>query len=77
MHAIRHLSTFEPEHEWSFQAYLRKALIHRLCDEARRTPRRSLVDPLDSSHPSGGSVTARARNRCRGARPSTRPRWPG
>ena len=53
MRAIRHLSTFEPEHEWSFQAYLRKALIHRLCDEAKRTPRRSLVDPLDSSHPSG------------------------
>jgi RNA polymerase sigma-70 factor (ECF subfamily) len=52
MHAIRHLSTFEPENEWSFQAYLRTALIHRLQDEGRRTPKRSLVGPLDDSHPS-------------------------
>jgi len=52
MHAIRHLSTFEPENEWSFQAYLRRSLVNRLCDEAKRTPKRSLADPLDSSHPS-------------------------
>jgi len=52
MHAIRHLKTFEPRDEWSFQAYLRTALIHRLQDEGRRTPRRSRVGPLESSHPS-------------------------
>src|SRR5262245_48087134 len=52
MHAIRHLSTFEPQNEWSFQAYLRTAIVNRLRDEAKKTPRRSLVDPLDSSHAS-------------------------
>jgi RNA polymerase sigma factor (sigma-70 family) len=52
MHAIRHLATFVPENEWSFQAYLRRALINRLHDEAKKTPKRSLVGPLDSSHPS-------------------------
>jgi RNA polymerase sigma-70 factor, ECF subfamily len=52
MRAIRHLTTFEPEHEWSFQAYLRESLMNRLRDEGRKTPRRLLNDPLDSSHPS-------------------------
>ena len=50
--AIRNLSTFEPEHEWSFPAYLRRAVVNHLIDEGKRTPRRSLVDPLDSSHAS-------------------------
>jgi RNA polymerase sigma-70 factor, ECF subfamily len=52
MHAIRHLSTFVPEHEWSFQAYLRRALVNRILDEAKKTPKRSLINPLDSSHAS-------------------------
>jgi RNA polymerase sigma factor (sigma-70 family) len=52
MRAIKHLSTFEPEHEWSFQAYLRTSLVNRLRDEGRQTPKRSLNDPLESSHPS-------------------------
>ncbi len=52
MRAIKHLSTFEPEHEWSFQAYLRTSLVNRLRDEGRQTPKRSLNDPLQSSHPS-------------------------
>jgi RNA polymerase sigma-70 factor (ECF subfamily) len=50
--ALAHLSTFEPEHEWSFQAYLRQSLMNRLRDEARRAPRRPPGDSLDSSHPS-------------------------
>jgi RNA polymerase sigma factor (sigma-70 family) len=52
MHALKHLATFEPEHEWSFQAYLRQSLINRLRDEGRRTPKRSLAEPIDDSHPS-------------------------
>jgi RNA polymerase sigma-70 factor (ECF subfamily) len=52
MRAISHLPTFEPQNEWSFQAYLRKSLINRLRDEADKTPKRSLVGPLESSHPS-------------------------
>lgn len=52
MSAIRNLSTFEPQNEWSFQAYLRRSLVNRIRDEAKKTPRRSLVDPLDSSHAS-------------------------
>jgi len=52
MCAIRHIATFEPEHEWSFQAYLRQSLMNRLRDEGRRSPNRLLQDPLGSSHPS-------------------------
>ena len=50
--ALRNLSAFEPEHEGSFPAYLRRSLLNRLLDEAKRLPNRQIRDPLDSSHPS-------------------------
>jgi RNA polymerase sigma factor (sigma-70 family) len=52
LHALKHLATFEPQHEWSFQAYLRQSLINRIRDEARRSRRRPAADPLDSAYPS-------------------------
>jgi RNA polymerase sigma-70 factor, ECF subfamily len=50
--ALKHVAVFEPRHEWSFQAYLRQALMNRFRDEARRVHRRPAGSPLDSSHPS-------------------------
>jgi RNA polymerase sigma factor (sigma-70 family) len=50
--ALKHVSVFEPQHEWSFQAYLRQSLMNRLRDEARRVRNRPFRDQIDSSHPS-------------------------
>jgi RNA polymerase sigma-70 factor, ECF subfamily len=50
--ALKHVAAFEPQHEWSFQAYLRQSLINRIRDEARRARIRPVGDPLDSSRPS-------------------------
>jgi RNA polymerase sigma-70 factor, ECF subfamily len=52
MHALQHVAVFEPRHEWSFQAYLRRSLMNRIRDEARRVQRRPVPDVLDSAHPS-------------------------
>jgi len=50
LHALARLHQFEPRHEWSFPAYLRQALLHRICDEARRVNREPVRDPLGSDH---------------------------
>lgn len=50
--ALNNLPAFEPEHEGSFPAYLRKSLMNRMADEAKRISNRQIRDALDSSHPS-------------------------
>jgi RNA polymerase sigma factor (sigma-70 family) len=52
MHALEHVPVFEPRHEWSFQAYLRRSLMNRILDEARRVKRRPAPDLLDSDQAS-------------------------
>jgi DNA-directed RNA polymerase specialized sigma24 family protein len=58
--ALKQVPIFAPQHEWSFQAYLRQALMNRLRDEARRGQRRGyLLFPLpgqESANPLTGSV---------------------
>ncbi len=49
--ALQQIEVFEPQHEWSFQAYLRQALINRIRDEVRRARRRPAAVPLDSGSP--------------------------
>jgi RNA polymerase sigma-70 factor (ECF subfamily) len=48
--AIRQLKTFEPRAEWSFQSYLRSAVLNRIRDLARA--QRPPADALDEQHPS-------------------------
>jgi RNA polymerase sigma factor (sigma-70 family) len=38
--AVKHLGTFQPQHEGALQAYLRMALMNRIRDELRRSHRR-------------------------------------
>jgi RNA polymerase sigma-70 factor (ECF subfamily) len=47
VHVVRHIPVFEPRDAWSFQAYLRRALLNRLRDLARRESRRPAADPLE------------------------------
>jgi RNA polymerase sigma-70 factor (ECF subfamily) len=51
MRALGRLALFEPRAEWSFQAYLRNALTHRLCDLARHAKRHPAPATLDSGSP--------------------------
>ena len=39
MNAVKHLDTFEPRHVGAMQAYLRRSVINRICDEVRRVNR--------------------------------------
>jgi RNA polymerase sigma factor (sigma-70 family) len=43
---------FEPHHRAAFQAYLRQALLNRVCDQIRHAQRRPPADPLHSAKPS-------------------------
>jgi RNA polymerase sigma-70 factor (ECF subfamily) len=52
MQVIAKLDVFEPQELWSFQAYLRRTLQHRLCDVARRAKRVPAAGSLDTSSPS-------------------------
>jgi RNA polymerase sigma-70 factor, ECF subfamily len=49
---LRTVGAFEPEHEGSFQAYLRQALANRIRDEIRRVSRMPPSDVLASDAPS-------------------------
>jgi RNA polymerase sigma-70 factor (ECF subfamily) len=51
MQVVNHLGSFEPRHEGAFQAYVRRTLLNRIRDEARRVQRRGRNEPLASSHP--------------------------
>ncbi len=39
LNAMKHLDTFEPRHVGAMQAYLRRSVINRICDEVRRVNR--------------------------------------
>jgi len=52
--ALDHVERFEPRHEGSFLAYLRKVLLNQIRMEIRRVSRRPGSEPLDESAPSGG-----------------------
>jgi RNA polymerase sigma-70 factor (ECF subfamily) len=51
MHVLARLTLFEPRDAWSFQAYLRRTLLNRLCDLARRAKRYPAAGALDTSSP--------------------------
>jgi RNA polymerase sigma factor (sigma-70 family) len=50
-HVVRRLPAFEPRHEGAFQGYIRRALLNRIRDEARRLGRKAPAEPLDGDHP--------------------------
>jgi RNA polymerase sigma-70 factor (ECF subfamily) len=51
---LRTVGTFEPEHEGSFQAYLREAMANRIRDEVRRVSRVPAAEALAADPPSTG-----------------------
>jgi RNA polymerase sigma-70 factor (ECF subfamily) len=52
---VQQLHAFEPRHEGAFQAYVRRALLNRIRDEARRGLRRGAPETLDTAYPSADS----------------------
>jgi len=56
LNAVKHLDTFEPRHVGAMQAYLRRSVINRICDEVRKVSRNpppsELPDDLASEQPS-------------------------
>ena len=52
---VQRLPSFEPHHEGAFQAYVRRALLNRIRDEARRGTRRGPPEVLGSAYPSPDS----------------------
>ena len=51
LHVLGNLDTFEPRHVGAMQAYLRQAVINRICDEVRRVARRPPPLELPEDHP--------------------------
>ncbi len=49
-HVVRRLPAFEPRHEGAFQGYVRRALLNRIRDEARKLKRRGPDEPLEGEH---------------------------
>jgi RNA polymerase sigma-70 factor (ECF subfamily) len=45
---LRRVGEFEPEHEGSFQAYLRQALANRIRDELKRVSRSPKTEVLET-----------------------------
>jgi RNA polymerase sigma factor (sigma-70 family) len=50
-HVVQRLPAFEPRHEGAFQGYVRRALLNRIRDEARRLGRKAPAEPLETDHP--------------------------
>jgi RNA polymerase sigma-70 factor (ECF subfamily) len=48
---VRRLPVFEPKHPEAFQGYVRKTLLNRIRDEARRGKRRGVSEALASDIP--------------------------
>jgi RNA polymerase sigma factor (sigma-70 family) len=48
--ALGHVQTFEPRHDGAFQGYVRKMLMNRVNDEARKGKRRPAAAPLEDQH---------------------------
>jgi RNA polymerase sigma factor (sigma-70 family) len=53
-HVVRRLPAFEPRHEGAFQGYVRRALLNRIRDEARKLERKRPAEPLGGEHPAAG-----------------------
>jgi len=53
--ALGHIDRFESRHEGALQAYLRQAVLNRICDEARRAARRPVGAELHESQPFEGA----------------------
>lgn len=51
MQVLGRLRSFDPKESWSFHAYLRITLKHRLCDLARRAKRLPAPGTLDTANP--------------------------
>jgi RNA polymerase sigma factor (sigma-70 family) len=49
-HVVQRLPAFEPRHEGAFQGYVRRALLNRIRDEARKLGRRGPSEPLEGEH---------------------------
>jgi RNA polymerase sigma factor (sigma-70 family) len=52
IHALKHLETFQYQHEGALQAYLRQAVMNRIRDELRRAHRRPPPTELEEAMPS-------------------------
>ena len=63
-HVVRRLPAFEPRHEGAFQGYVRRALLNRIRDEARKLGRKGPPEPLNPRAPHPGR---RRRSRKRSA----------
>jgi RNA polymerase sigma-70 factor, ECF subfamily len=48
----RHVHRFVPNHEGSFQAYVRQALLNQIRSQIRAAARKGPPDPLEDDHPS-------------------------
>lgn len=46
LNALRRMDQFEMRHPGALLAYLRQAVLHRICDEVRRSQRRPLMTEL-------------------------------
>jgi hypothetical protein len=51
LHVLARLDVFEPRHVGAMQAYLRKSVINRICDEVRKVTRRPASVELPEDHP--------------------------
>jgi len=75
---LRRIDVFEPRHVGGMQAFLRRTVTNRICDELRRLSRRpqplTLVDehPCDSMSPQEAAIQAETYQRYREALPRLR-----
>lgn len=56
LNALRRMDSFEVRHPGALLAYLRQAVLHRICDEVRRSQRRPLMTEL-VDHPDEGAMS--------------------
>ena len=58
LNAMKHLDTFEPRHVGAMQAYLRRSVINRICDEVRRVNRNPPPSELPEDVVSAENISA-------------------
>jgi RNA polymerase sigma factor (sigma-70 family) len=56
LNALRRMDQFEVRHPGALLAYLRQAVLHRICDEVRRSQRRPLMTEL-GDHADEGALS--------------------
>ncbi len=54
-HTLRRIDAFQVRHPGALLAYLRQALMNRICDEVRRANRRPAVVELEDNQADGGA----------------------